>query len=173
MRRSLHAFALGASFLFVLNVAAADKQPAASLDPRGRPDEGLTKQERRYYVWHDVDGWHLRSASRGLNKFEGTVRITGAGFTKFRPIGLETKGSGADQWLLNKERTELRFLINTSTSFDGFDFDFGRGATEVEFDLTVGGKKEPKRIFIGRKAVHPASTTFKLPADPEKALAQK
>lgn len=162
--------ALGASFLCALNVAAADRRTAPAIDPRGRPDERLMKQERRYYIWHDMEGWHIRSASQYLHKFEGVIRMTGGAFRNCRPIGLESKGSGADGWLMNKDRTELKFLINTSTSFDGFDFDCARGTTEIEFDLMVAGKKEPKRIFVGRKAAHPQSTTFKLPADPDKAL---
>jgi hypothetical protein len=172
VRPTVRAFALGASLLFILNASAADKKPPAPIDPRGRPDERLMKQERRYYVWQDAEGWHIRSASQYLHKFAGTIRLAGGEFRKCRPVGLESKGSGADQWLLNKERTELQFVIKTSTSFDGFDFDCGRGTTEIEFDLTVSDKKEAKRIFIGREAVNPKSTTFKLPADPEKALAK-
>ncbi len=162
--------ALALELLFVLNVGAADKKTAPAIDPRGRPEERLMKQERRYFIWNDAEGWHIRSASQYLHKFEGKIRLTGGEFRKCRPVGLETKGTGADRWLLNKERTELQFLINTSTSFDGFDFDCGRGTTEIEFDLMVAGAKEPKRIFIGRDAAHPQATTFKLPADPDKAL---
>lgn len=170
MRPTLHTLVLGASLLFALNVSAADKKPPGPIDPRGRPDERLMKQERRYYVWEDAEGWHIRSASQYLHKFEGVIRLTGGEFRKCRPIGLESKGSGADGWLLNKERTELKFLIYTSTSFDGFDFDCGRGTTEIEFELMVAGKNEPKRIFIGRQGMNPKSTKFKLPADPDKAL---
>lgn len=130
------------------------------------------KQERRYYVWHDAEGWHLRSVSQNLHKFEGAIRLSGGEFRKCRPVGLESTGSGADLWQLNQERTELKFLIKTSTSFDGFDFDCGRGTTEIEFDLLVAGKKEPRRIFIGRKAENPKSVTFTLPADPDQALAK-
>jgi hypothetical protein len=172
VRPTVRAIVVGASLLFVLNLAAADKKPPPPIDPRGRPDERLMKQERRYYIWHDTEGWHIRSASQYLHKFEGTLRMTGGAFRNCRPIGLESKGSGADRWLMNKDRTELKFLINTSTSFDGFDFDCGRGTTEIEFDLMVAGKKEPRRIFSGREGANPRSTTFKLPADPDKALAK-
>jgi hypothetical protein len=152
--------------------AETSKKPkveSSKLDPRGRPEERLLNQERRYYVWHDDDGWHLRSASMSLRKFEGAIRVVGGEFRKCRPIGLDSRGTGADRWELNKERTELKFLISTSTSFDGFDFDCGQGATHVEFDLTVAGAKEPKRIFIGRDAKHPRTTAFRFPAEPDKA----
>jgi len=154
--------------LFVLTSIAADKP----LDPRGRPDEKLIDQPQRYYVWHDAEGWHLRSAAKGLTKFEGTIKVVGGTFRKLRPAGLEAKGGGADQWALDAKREELRFLINTSTSFDGFDFNLAGKATELRFDLSMGGQKRPRRIFIGADAAHPPDAAFTLPADPDKALAK-
>ncbi|HEX6984711.1 MAG TPA: hypothetical protein VF170_05010, partial [Planctomycetaceae bacterium] len=150
--------------------AGGDGAGRAALDPRGRPDERLIDQPRRYYVWNDAEGWHLRTAAKGNVKFEGTVRVTGGKFRKFRPVGLEAKGKLADRWTLDRNREELRFLIYTSTSFDGFDFDVDGGATEVRFDLSLAGAKDPKRIFVGKKAAHPADAAFGLPADPGKTL---
>ena len=160
---------VGLLALLTLPVSAADEQaPAASdLDPRGRPDESLVKQPRRYYVWHDAEGWHLRSAAQGTIKFEGVVRVVGGQFRKFRPVGLDVKGKLPDRWVLDAKRQELKFLMHTSTRVDGFDFDVDGSATEIGFDLTMAGAKAPKRIFIGRKAVHPAEATFSLPAHPD------
>ena len=140
----------------------------APLDPRGRPDEKLVDQPQRYYVWHDVEGWHLRSAAKGTVKFEGAIRAVGGTFRKCRPIGLDLKGRLPDSWALDGGRTELKFLMHTSTSFDGFDFDLDRDATAVEFDLSIGGDRRPRRIFVGRDGRHPADATFRLPADPNK-----
>lgn len=152
-------------------VPAADDKKTAPLDPRGRPDEKLIDQPQRYYVWHDAEGWHLRSAAKGMTKFEGSIKVVGGTFRKLRPAGLESKGNYADRWALDDKRQEIRFLIHTSTSFDGFDFDLAGDAASLEFDLSMGGTKRPRRIFVGREAAHPPEAAFSLPADPDKAFA--
>lgn len=162
--------ALLALTLFPAAFLTAAEGKAAPLDPRGRPDEKLIDQPQRYYVWHDSEGWHLRSAAKGLTKFDGTVKVVGGTFRKLRPAGLESKGTGADQWKVDEKREEIRFSIQTSTSFDGFDFDLAGDAKSLEFDLSMGGQKRPRRIFVGRKATHPAEAAFSLPADPDKAF---
>ena len=138
------------------------------LDPRGRMEDHPTDKPARYYLWHDQHGWHLRSCSRLVNKFEGTVRVEGGTLRKCRPIGIDPKGRGADKWGLNKDRNELKFELHTAQSFDGFDFTADETKATLEFELLINGKPMPARIFVGRNGEHPREARFAFPADPEK-----
>ena len=148
----------------------AEGEADKPLNPYGHLAGMLTDQPARFYVWYeDQEGWHLRSAAtkRGLIKFEGTVRVINGEFRRCRPIGLDSKGKYADQWSLDKERRELKFLMHTAQVFDGFDFNVAPKTAELEFELKVAGKEQPNRIFIGGKGQHPPKVRFTLPAAPE------
>jgi hypothetical protein len=151
--------------------AVADQPQAvetrSELDPRGRMEGSPTDKPARYYVWHDQDGWHLRSCSRLVNQFQGTVRVSGGTIRKCRPIGLDLRGKQADRWGLSKDRRELTFHTFTSTSFDGFDFNVDAPDATLEFELLINEKKMPRRIFIGRNGAHPADVKFTFPGGPE------
>lgn len=144
-----------------------EEQP---LNPRGRPDEKFVKVPQRYYVWHDAEGWHLRTAAqRDIRKFHGTIRLTGGTFHKLRTVGFERKGKYADSSRVNADRTKIDFTIFTSTSYDGYDFTIkGDADAKVEFELFRGGRKFPKEIFIGDEGQHPPGNKFSFPADPER-----
>ena len=151
--------------------AIAD-QPAAAekrkdLDPRGRREGSPTDKPARYYVWHDRDGWHVRSCSRLINQFQGTIRISGGTIRKCRPIGLDLRGKRPDRWALSKDRREITFHTFTSTAFDGFDFSVDTPEATVEFELLINEKKMPRRIFIGRNGAHPTDVKFSFPGEPE------
>ena len=160
---------------FGLVLAQQKEEPKESeterpLNPYGHMAGMLTDQPARFYVWYeDQEGWHLRSAAtkRGLIKFEGTVRVINGELRRCRPIGLDSKGKYADQWSLDKERRELKFMFWTAQVFDGFDFNVAPRTAELEFELKVGGREQPKRIFIGGKGQHPPKVRFTLPAAPE------
>ena len=132
----------------------------------GRPEGKELNVPARYYLWSDPDGWHLRSCTkdRFVAKFDGEITLKGGTFEKFRPIELELKGKHPDAWQVSPDRTQLKFAIQSSDHPDGFDFTVkGRDATVV-FDLKVGGKEQPKRIFIGHDNLHPPSGYFEFPA---------
>lgn len=149
--------------------SGANPEESRPLNPRGRMDDHPTDKPARYYLWEDVEGWHLRSCSRHVNKFEGQVRIEQGKFRKLRPIGIDPKGRGADQWVVNKERNELKFRLSTAQLFDGFDFTVEGLDAELEFELLINGKRMPARIFVGRDGQHPPEAKFSFPADLEKA----
>ena len=147
--------------------SGAGSQKSKPLNPRGRMDDHPTDKPARYYLWEDADGWHLRSCSRQVNKFDGQVRIEQGTFRKLRPIGIDPKGRGADQWVVNKERNELKFRLSTAQLFDGFDFTVEGIDAELEFELQINGKSMPARIFVGRDGQHPPAAKFSFPADQE------
>lgn len=133
---------------------------------KGRPEGKELNVPARYYLWSDPDGWHLRSCTKDgyVAKFNGEITLKGGTFEKFRPIELEPKGKHPDAWQVSPDRTQLKFAIQSSDHPDGFDFTVkGKDATVV-FDLKVGGKEQPKRIFIGHDNLHPSSTYFEFPA---------
>ena len=147
---------------------SVQKKKGAALDPRGRMEGSPTDKPARYYVWHDPDGWHLRSCSKALNRFDGSIRVSEGTIRKYRPVGLEAKGKRPDKWGLDDGRQEIKFDIQTSNRFDGFDFSVSDPSAEIEFDLRINGKEMPGRIFVGRDGQHPAKAKFSLPGDPER-----
>ncbi|OYW20182.1 MAG: hypothetical protein B7Z55_07670 [Planctomycetales bacterium 12-60-4] len=157
-------------------VRAQDAEAPERITPaiiRGRPEQDLVNvNSARYFVWHGSDGWHLRSASKSVNKFTGSIRLQGGGtIYNLRPVGLEKKGSAADRWGINEDRTELRFEVITGGSFDGFDFTVkDADAATIEFHLLIGRdpKSMPGRIFLGQDSKHPQQSTFVVPAEPKR-----
>lgn len=139
-------------------------------DLQGKPQQDLVKvTNARYYVWHDSNGWHLRTAAKGFVKFDGAITLEGGSFGKLRPVGLDTRARTPDRWAVDEKRTEIRFELHTGGSFDGFDFDV-RGADEatLTFDLKMGQRsiRRHRRIFMGRESKTPESTHFVCSARP-------
>jgi len=133
----------------------------------GRPEGKELNVSSRYYLWHDGDGWHIRSCCKDgyYATFQGEIEVKGGTFEKLRTIELEAKGKHPDAWQLSEDRTKLKFIINSSDHPDGFDFTVkGKDATAV-FDLKIGNKAQPKRIYIGHDNLHPPTAYFEFPAD--------
>lgn len=156
---------------FADDATIADVEVSQSIDgeplnPQGRFSDDLTGQPPRYYVWRDAEGWHLRTASQNgrLIKFTGSVKLQGGTFSKLRSVGLERRGSAADRWTVAEDRSQVDFEILTTSSFDGFDLTVSDDDAYITFDLRMGNRKYPRRIFIGREGQHPAQTEFTLPA---------
>lgn len=136
------------------------------LNPRGRYSNTLVRQTPRYYLWQDSEGWHLRTASQQgrLIRFQGSITVSGGTIGKLREVGLERRGGAADTWTVSEDRTQVDFEIATAGSFDGFDFTISGAQAQIEFDLSMGKRQFPRRIYIGRDGQHPAETKFTLPA---------
>jgi hypothetical protein len=141
-----------------------EKAPATkeTISADGRPEIIMADQSRRYYIWHDAQGWHLRTAAQKTNTFDGRILIKNGVISRCRPIGIDTKGINADGWRLTRERDTLNFVMNTEKSLDGLDFDIAKEATAIEFDLLIAGERTPKRIFVGKAGKHPSSSHFEL-----------
>jgi hypothetical protein len=138
------------------------------IDPEGRFSDDLINKVPRYYVWHDAEGWHVRSTSQAgtFARFDGSIKLTGGTFNRLRPIGLEGKGKNPDKWQVSKDRTEITFEIATDSSFDGFDFTVNGKAARVAFDLNIAKKGYPNRIYVGKGGKHPVETKFDFAAAP-------
>jgi hypothetical protein len=149
---------------------AKKKARPRGLDPFNRPEGSIVDQTARYYVWYDDKGWHLRTTAKGARDFEGTIRVKDARIKSCVSIGLmEGKQKGRpDLWKVNGSRSELTFQFRTGAKSDGFDLIVEGEEGQIEFDLSIGGKKNPKAIFVGRGLRHPGENPFSLPAVPKK-----
>lgn len=145
--------------------------PLEKIDPSFLPEKDVTNFDYRFILWYvpETDTWHIRMTTQGWTRnFSGAIRVKHGSIGGCRPIGLEVKKKKAeDQWAINKDRTMLIFKTKTAKYHDGFDFDIkpsGQEEPVVEFDLKIGDKHHPKRVFIGKKQQHPKQIPFGLQA---------
>ena len=149
--------------------AVKAKAEPVVLDPSGRPEGSIVDQTGRYYVWHDISGWHLRTTAKVGRNFHGTIRVKDAKIKTFKSVGLKDKqGKNEDLWRVNDARSELTFNFRTGKLSDGLDFAVEGDDGQVEFDLHIDKQKNPNDIFVGKGLQHPDSNPFSLPAAPKK-----
>jgi hypothetical protein len=152
-------------------LAPADEGSPIAVNPVGRPD-ALTKGNAiRYFLWHDADGWHLRTDSNGKpHKFKGTITVVGGKVTEisdFEDLEAGRPRRKRDLGHLNEAENQVTFSFTTSVARDGFDFTVDGGAREIRFDLTIDGKPAPRRILIGAESQPAPTEDLVLPAHPE------
>jgi hypothetical protein len=150
--------------------AAKPKAQPVALDPSGRPEGSIVDQTARYYVWHDGQGWHLRTTAKVGRNFNGAVRVKDAKIKTFKSVGLkrDNQGKAEDVWRVNDARTELKFQFKTGKLSDGIDLVLDGDAGQIEFELNIDKQKNPRAIFVGRGLQHPATNPFTLPSSPKK-----
>lgn len=155
----------------VVSAAAADPPKVEDVNPAGKPEGFKAGQSERYAVWHDADGWHVRTTAgaKGVHAFKGTLEIAGGKMVSLQPVAVEGKGAKRpDVGTWNPQGTVFEFTLNTSKGHtDGFDLKVSEHATAIKFSLTVGGEEAPKKVFIGAKGEHPKASAFYLPAHPK------
>jgi hypothetical protein len=150
------------------------KPPATAVekpDPEGRWPKYKVGQPQRFIVWHDNDGWHVRTTSAARAIFTGTIKLSEGRIEKItgfddleRARGKNTKD--ADFGRVNVERTRIDFRFVTNGKEDSFDFTVSEQATELEFTLRIDNAEQPEHVFIGKQGQHPKKASFKLPARP-------
>ena len=150
---------------------AKPKAQPVVLDPFDRPEGTIHDQTARYYIWYDKQGWHLRGTAKGARKFSGTIRLKDAKIKSCVPIGLsDGKQKGfIDALKFNDARNELKFSFKTANLSDGFDLAVDGEEGQIEFELSIDTKKNPKAIFIGRGRQNPDTNPVTLPAMPKRA----
>jgi hypothetical protein len=148
--------------------SAADKPEFETIDPFGRPEGAINDQSARIYLWHDEGGWHFRTTARTVHTFSGIVRVKDAKIMSCVPVGLkhDKKQADPDVWQVNEARDELQFKFHTGRLSDGLDLAVKGDAGQIEFDLQIDSKGNPKEIFIGQVRKHPSKNPFTYPASP-------
>ncbi len=142
----------------------------AALDPAGRPEHTKAGTVEHYAVWHDKEGWHLRTMTKEHeHHFRGNVAVKNGELEDVKGVMLEKKGPQKDNFMVGPEKKQITFDFSTKGGEDGVDWKVkGKEATLV-FTLEIGEKEpqfEADRIFVGKKGEHPTANGFELPAHP-------
>jgi hypothetical protein len=155
--------------------SAPSSQPAASrcdatpwtgaISPEGRPDGLDAGDAGAVYLWHDGDGWHVRTTDQRPvdHHYTGTIRLQPAGesFVDVRPVRDERD----DRVFVDGDNV-LHYDFHTFASVDGADFrvtcaDRGRGARErLAFHTEFDGHPISDRVRIGDRKQSPRSADF-------------
>ncbi|HBS60667.1 MAG: hypothetical protein AAGU23_03685 [Bacillota bacterium] len=120
-----------------------------SLDPGGK---------YAYFIWHNDDGFHLRTTiSLWRHHFSGMIKTDG----KFRDIE-DDRMEDRDSIRVSASKHTLEFNFFTSRDLDGIDFEVA-DANWVRFDLYMDGRPiSSERIYLGRHGHNPPDNTFKI-----------
>jgi hypothetical protein len=154
--------------------AAASPSPAAAsgcdaaawtgaISPQGRPDALDAGDAGAVYVWHDGDGWHIRSTDQRPvdHHYTGTIRLqpAGASFVDIRPVRDER-----DDRVFVDGGNVLHYDFHTFASVDGADFRVTcsdqRPRQRLAFHTELDGRPLADRVRIGDRKRSPASADF-------------
>jgi hypothetical protein len=138
-----------------------------AIDPEGRPEGFDAGDTGAVYVWHDGDGWHVRSTDRRPtdHHYTGTIRLLpgGARFTAVRTVRDEKD----DRVTVDGDNV-LHYDLHTFASIDGFDFRVGcqadprarRDRERLAFHTMFDGHPVADRVRIGAEKRTPSSADF-------------
>ena len=115
----------------------------------------------RTYVWHDRDGWHLRTTDihPDAHVYTGTITAsTGASFRDVHKVRLDP----ADR--LRADHEVLHYSFVTHAGVDGIDFHVA-GCRDTDrqtltFALRKNGAPAPALVDLGDHRAHPDSDPF-------------
>ena len=138
------------------------------IDPKGKPEGLEAGKTLRWYVWHNDNGWHVRTTTKTQkHNFHGKIEVIGGKFKQVSAAKLDDKkGDRKDWWTLSSNNRVLTLDFKTEGGMDGFDFEVAGKADRLDFTLLIDKDDEPKRIYIGKSGEHPEMSSFELPANP-------
>lgn len=129
-----------------------------------RPDRLDPGETGGVYMWHNEDGWHIRTTDRTdtAHHYTGTIALSSGGrFTSFNTVRLE---NGDRVWVDGDN--VLHYDFTTYNGVDGVDFTVSdcdaHGSTEtlaVSMQLN-GYQDDAHRIHLGDEASNPPSARF-------------
>ena len=146
--------------VIVSAAALAQTNGSMPIDPEGMPPDTT-----RYSVWHDDQGWHLRTTSMNRQHFSGAIVARGATLRDVQPFPPAGSGPQQDAFVESPDNRSINFDFTTSGGIVGVDFNDGDRSV-LEFTLAIGEdepKFDPDRIFIGRMGAHPRTNPFEFP----------
>ena len=129
---------------------------------QGRPDRFAPGARGRTFVWHDADGWHLRStdATPGPHRYTGTITPSaGAAFVDIRPVRLDPQ----DRFVVAQDG--LHYSFTTHEGVDGVDFRVTGCHRSAPESLTFALRKDghgddPQLVDVGDQGRHPDTDPF-------------
>lgn len=153
LRKTL--LALGAALLAGTLVATTAFAWPGGIE--GRPRQlGAPDDKAGYYIWHDEDGFHLRTTGPGpRHRFRGTLTTNGE-FAGVQLVRLE----GDDGFVVRNGGQTLDIRFETWDQVDGVDLRI-EGGDRLRFALELDGRRAPvDRIFLGEDGSHPERNPF-------------
>jgi hypothetical protein len=137
----------------VARIADRSVLPFAVL--QGQPDMSAG-QGMGYWLWHDDDGIHLRTTTRGREHIFSGVLRTGenAQFTDVQEVRLDHRHHNQDGVVTSDDGRTIRFHFHTWDGTDGIDFRLDGRALCV--DLANNGHEAVASVHLGRFEVMPS-----------------
>lgn len=136
-----------------------------AISPEGRPDRFDAGDTGAVYIWHDSDGWHLRSTDQRPtdHHYTGTIHLAPSGtFTDIRPVRDERD----DRVFVDGDNI-LHYDFHTFASIDGVDFRVTcsqrkRDAQRqrLAFRTMFDGRPDADRVRIGDGKRTPEGADF-------------
>ena len=136
-----------------------------AISPEGRPDNFDAGDAGAVYVWHDGDGWHIRSTdARPVDHhYTGTIHLdpAAANFANIRTVRDER-----DDHVSVDGTNTLHYDFHTYASIDGVDFTItcpgGRrdGRERLAYHTDFDGHPISDRVRIGDRKQSPKSADF-------------
>ncbi len=138
-----------------LFAAAAASVFAWSGDVQGAPKMDETTPTG-YYIWHNDDGWHLRTHGPGDDhNFVARLHTDGV-FADVDSVRLES----ADNFAVTDAGHTILLRFHTYNWTDGLNFRVV-GGSYVRFNLGLDGQEiSTDSIFLGEDGQHPDSNPF-------------
>lgn len=146
-----------AAFAAVL-VLAAETALAWFAPVEGTPAAMQQGDKRGYFIWHDMNGMHVRVHTKMFAiPFSGTVKTDGQ-FVAVHGNKLEF----GDHYSLDADKKTLKFKFLAAGGVDGIDFKV-MGGTHLSFALFMGGSPvNPAEVYLGHEGWRPSSHQFML-----------
>ena len=164
MYKTMRVFSACALLMCVMGLSSA----YAQLDPQGKPMNTSIGKTEHYEVWHDNNGWHIRTFTAKFDHhFRGSIGVKSGEFVDVKGYKLEHKGPQADLFIVGPEHHVITFDFSTKGSVDGLDFRVKGDKPMLQYTLELGEKDPkfvPERILIGKGAAHPTANPFEVPA---------
>jgi hypothetical protein len=134
-----------------------------AVSPEGRPDRLDAGDAGAVYVWHDGDGWHVRTTDQRPvdHHYTGTIRLAPAAgsFVDVRTVRTEK-----DDRVVLDGTNVMRYDFHTFASIDGVDFHLTcpseRRGERLAFHTEFDGRPIADRVRIGDSKRSPRSADF-------------
>jgi hypothetical protein len=130
--------------------------PSALAAPLSKAEGAPDIDKTGYYIWHNDDGFHLRTHGPGAeHDFDAVLRTRGT-FENVDVVKLE----GDDRVDVADGGHKLIIHFHTFDFTDGVNFTI-RGGERLRLSLKLDDKLAPTdQIFLGAKGVHPKKNPF-------------
>lgn len=125
---------------------------------QGDPDNMGDDAPQGYYVWHNDNGWHIRTHGPD-EEHHFTARLhTDGVFTGVDPMHFED----VDRYAVTDGGHTLTVNFRTFDRWDGVNFRVAGGDC-LRFNLQLNGEEIPTdSIFLGDSGRHPDSDPFRV-----------